>query len=300
MADFQYNSFPINATPLADVGEITSADGILVVKDGVVQQAPPSSLLNAIGAFPASGITDYVPKTTKVNGHALSGDVTVEASDTPFTPTTDIEADKVQDAITEAVGLIKVERETELYANQTTTTTPGDISLNDDVSDYQYLDIYTSFSGYNEIRRIPVDEGQSYSLRFLNLSDTDTSTFIAWSEISLSFSDTVMTVNHNKYVNWSGKVNSDAVVATSGKPYIIKVMGIKYDFLAGSGGGGSSNYNDLSNKPSINSVTLSGNKSGADLGLIDAPSSPTTGQFLSWSGSAWVAASLPVYNGGVS
>lgn len=35
----------------------------------------------------------------------------------------------------------------------------------------------------------------------------------------------------------------------------------------GGGGGGSSNYNDLSNKPSINSVTLSGNKSAGDLGL---------------------------------
>ena len=33
---------------------------------------------------------------------------------------------------------------------------------------------------------------------------------------------------------------------------------------------------------------------------IDKPSSPTTGQFLKWSGSAWVASDLPVYSGGVS
>ena len=33
------------------------------------------------------------------------------------------------------------------------------------------------------------------------------------------------------------------------------------------GGGGTSNYNDLSNKPSINNVTLSGNKSLTDLGI---------------------------------
>lgn len=31
---------------------------------------------------------------------------------------------------------------------------------------------------------------------------------------------------------------------------------------------------------------------------IQAPSSPSSGQFLQWDGSAWVAASLPVYNGG--
>lgn len=33
------------------------------------------------------------------------------------------------------------------------------------------------------------------------------------------------------------------------------------------GGGGTSDYTDLTNKPSINSVTLSGNKTAADLGL---------------------------------
>ena len=35
----------------------------------------------------------------------------------------------------------------------------------------------------------------------------------------------------------------------------------------GGGGGGTSDYADLSNKPSINNVTLIGNKTGSDLGL---------------------------------
>ena len=35
----------------------------------------------------------------------------------------------------------------------------------------------------------------------------------------------------------------------------------------GGGGGGSSSYSDLSNKPKINNVTLSGNNSSAELGL---------------------------------
>ena len=38
----------------------------------------------------------------------------------------------------------------------------------------------------------------------------------------------------------------------------------------------------------------------SDIGAIAAPVSPSNGQYLSWNGSAWVAASLPVYNGGVS
>lgn len=38
---------------------------------------------------------------------------------------------------------------------------------------------------------------------------------------------------------------------------------------AGAGGGGTTNYNDLENKPSINDVTLQGNKTSADLGLLN-------------------------------
>lgn len=51
----------------------------------------------------------------------------------------------------------------------------------------------------------------------------------------------------------------------------------------GGGAGGTTNYDDLINKPKVNGVTLSGNKTSADLGittLTPFPSTwPTTGQF---------------------
>ena len=65
-------------------------------------------------------------------------------------------------------------------------------------------------------------------------------------------------------------------------------MGRKYSssgrgFIAvdfGGGGGGTSNYNDLSNKPQINGVTLTGNKTSSDLGLnipvLDASTPPAS------------------------
>lgn len=74
-----------------------------------------------------------------------------------------------------------------------------------------------------------------------------------------------------------------------------------------SAGGGTTDYTDLTNKPSINSVTLSGNKTAADLSLasasdlaakITAPSSPATGAFLVWDGSAWTAQTLSTWQGG--
>lgn len=42
--------------------------------------------------------------------------------------------------------------------------------------------------------------------------------------------------------------------------------GVTYD-ISGGGGGGTSDYTDLSNKPKINNVTLSGNKTSSDLGV---------------------------------
>ena len=49
-------------------------------------------------------------------------------------------------------------------------------------------------------------------------------------------------------------------------------MGLKksdgLNFDDGSGGGGTTNYNDLENKPKINNTELTGNKTSGDLGLV--------------------------------
>lgn len=69
----------------------------------------------------------------------------------------------------------------------------------------------------------------------------------------------------------------------------------------GGGSGGTTNYNQLSNKPQINGTELKGNKSlsdfGAlpddttaeDIGGITAPASPTSGDVLTYDGDDWVA-----------
>lgn len=43
------------------------------------------------------------------------------------------------------------------------------------------------------------------------------------------------------------------------------------NYVSVGGGGGTTNYNDLENKPSINGTTLSGNKTSADLGILESP-----------------------------
>jgi len=126
-----------------------------------------------------------------------------------------------------------------------------------------------------------------------------------------------------------------------------------FDVLDGHGGGGSSDYTELTNKPKINNVELDGNKTAHDLGLaaqsdiptvpvqsvngktgavnlasgdiaydesatyqagsvgaelsnqsrhlndkITSPTSPASGAFLVWNGTAWVAQTLATWQGG--
>lgn len=56
----------------------------------------------------------------------------------------------------------------------------------------------------------------------------------------------------------------------------------------------------LNNMESDISAAYKKPASGIPASDLAAPASPAPGQYLSWNGSAWVAASLPVYNGGVS
>lgn len=87
--------------------------------------------------------------------------------------------------------------------------------------------------------------------------------------------------------------NAVGTYTNEAKAAIREMLGV-----SGGGGGGTTNYNNLINKPKINGVTLTGNKSLSDIGAIAAPSSPATGSFLVWNGTAWTAQTLATWEGG--
>lgn len=68
-------------------------------------------------------------------------------------------------------------------------------------------------------------------------------------------------------------LNAIATGDPSGLPTPINREEVYLDYIAqnGGGGGGGDNYNALSNKPKINGVTLTGDKSGSDLNLDPVP-----------------------------
>ena len=91
----------------------------------------------------------------------------------------------------------------------------------------------------------------------------------------------------------SAKISEPSSEGTSGQVLTTDGNGGR-SWTTVQGGGGTSDYSDLTNKPQINSVTLSGNKSLSDLGIastgalaekIDAPSTAgTDGQVLTSDG----------------
>ncbi len=110
-----------------------------------------------------------------------------------------------------------------------------------------------------------------------------------------------LTVGNNTFDIRDARIGDLADLGTTDKSSVVAAIN------EAASGGGTTDYTDLTNKPSINSVTLSGNKTAADLSLasaadvaakITAPSSPTTGAFLVWDGSAWTAQTLSTWQGG--
>lgn len=71
-------------------------------------------------------------------------------------------------------------------------------------------------------------------------------------------------------LDWILKIISKFKGGNAGQ-FLRKRSDANFDFYwSSAGGGGTTDYNDLVNQPQINNVTLSGNQSASDLGLLDS------------------------------
>ena len=79
--------------------------------------------------------------------------------------------------------------------------------------------------------------------------------------------------------------HTEKVIAGTAQP-ISHLEWIIATYGGGSGSSGTTNYNDLTNKPSINGITLTGNKTPLDLGItFTIPIHEPTNKVL---GSIWL------------
>lgn len=88
--------------------------------------------------------------------------------------------------------------------------------------------------------------------------------------LTKTFSSSKISTDHSSLLNKiNGKQDAPETAGTAGQ-----VLGLDSNLdpvwvnQQGGGGGGTDDYSDLANKPQINGVTLAGNKSASDLGLL--------------------------------
>lgn len=162
----------------------------------------------------------------------------------------------------------------------------------------------TTISNWLENANLVLDEMEQATRETENLNievGTETST-----SIPVTFTDKeghTTTVNIKGSQGVPGQNGADGHDATingvntltieEGQNITIEQVGNVMTISSSGGGGGSTNYNDLSNKPSINNVTLQGNKSLNDLGIqpsgdyvtpSDLSSVATTGNYSDLNG----------------
>ena len=129
-------------------------------------------------------------------------------------------------------------------------------------------------SDYTELTNKPQIEGVTLSG---NKSASDLGLALS-SDITDDLADlnddaTHRLVTDTEKTAWNGKstVGVTQIQSTGTKIATVNVDGTPTDLYAPSGGsGGTSDYSELENKPSIEGVTLSGNKTASDLGLDKA------------------------------
>lgn len=140
--------------------------------------------------------------------------------------------------------------------SDTTITSAGTYALSDNYAEFDQIEVWHASSLYAsqecECTLIGADTLKSM------MDENRTYTLSAFGErfINLTFSSSAINVSN---------VSNLAIV---------KIIGVRF----GGGGSGSSDYNQLQNQPQINDVTLSGDKTSADLGLVDEDDELTTAQ----------------------
>lgn len=212
-----------------------------------------------------------VPTSRKVNNYSINEDVSIQATDVPFTPTQDISATNVQDAIAELINGSEYE-----YTIHSDTASLYHES-------YKFANgilIENIHSANTVVTSSWNQSGGIYYIMYQPIAFANKFTRTPTAQISARGS----TGNVNAWAWFHGGVTKTSTgnffvgrgtnTATGTIVVMITAIGrwteeISNTISVSSGGTSTSNYNDLTNKPQVNGNTLTGNKNGSTLGLVD-------------------------------
>ena len=250
----------------SDYDDLTDKPSINSVTLSGNKSASDLSLASASHTHTKSDISDF-PSLATV---ATTGDYD-DLSDKPSIPT------KTSD-LTNDSGYITGYTETDpvFTASAAHGITNSDISGWNNKSDFSgdYDDLTNKPTIPTKVSDLNNDSG------FIS-SETDP-VFSASAASGISSSD-ISSWNGKSTVSLNRKTTSGTNIAD------LTINGTTTQLYAPSGGGGTSDYDSLSNRPQINSTTLTGDKSSSDLGLASASHSHTVSDVTDFPSLATVA-----------
>lgn len=264
---------------LTTADNVASGDSFFIKQNGEPVWVTEDKIKSYVNTGIDSGTTDYTELTNKpqIGGVELSGNKTLDQLGIQ-PKIADVAADKID--ISKQVEAPKVVAEQEVVAPKVTATTVEADNL------YTNTEIDTKLN-----TKLNKNLGSSNSGKYLTVSSNGDVTFTAAPSTGGGTSDyneltNIPTLDGKQIkgtltlstfgIASSSSVHSVPSGGTSGQ-VLAKGSNSNYDLEWITPASGTTNYNDLSNKPQINSVSLSGNKSLSDLGIAPLASPSFTG-----------------------
>lgn len=142
--------------------------------------------------------------------------------------------------------------------SDTVIDSTGSHSLSGDYTEFDQIEVWLASPGYTSQECECVIIGVDTLKDMMDENRTYTISAFGTRFINLTFGSSAINISNMSDLN------------------IIKIVGVR--FGGSGGGGGTSDYSQLQNKPQINGVTLTGDKTASDLDLVDEDDELTTAQ----------------------
>lgn len=102
----------------------------------------------------------------------------------------------------------------------------------ENLSDYKYLDLYISFYGKTEIRRIEVSKDVTHMIRSINIPNDSSGVSIEIGELGVVLGEKEISINSATKWSWTGSITKSPSMTISTSDdlcggYIYKIVGIK-------------------------------------------------------------------------
>ena len=192
------------------------------VDDGTPVQMSAIERALALLQDPIGNIEDIVNEALSFTGETFDE---MKADLNTFKDGIDERQDLVEAQVANLATNVKANTVTTLWEG-TLDTKGQSVTLSEDISNYDFIDIYTSGVDTVYLRK-PVSNTVSFEIQVQNMSDTASVSFIKWAESNLTISGKTATLNRTVIVSWEDFSAAPVVSEATSTVPITRIDGVK-------------------------------------------------------------------------